>query len=116
MEFFRTDGNTESGGDDDASVSIDVMDVSDFESEDRRDQDKYRDVVEQDQGMPPSPRPPGTPRARDFGSPERRPVARRPHSSGAKDKAGQPSTGFGSLQNLNASLTWKNILLCPGVT
>lgn len=81
------------------------MDVSDFESEDRRDQDKYLEVIELDQEMPPSPRPPGTPRARDIGSPERRPVARRPHSSGAKDKAGQPTTGYGSLQNLNASFT-----------
>lgn len=64
--------------DDDASVSIDGMDVSDFELEERKQRGEHSD-----QDVSPSPRPPLTPRTRT-GSPERRIAGRQPQS-GMKD-------------------------------
>lgn len=65
--------------DDDASVSIDGMDVSDFELDEKTQQATHFEVIENDQDVPPSPRPPMTPRT-GARSPERRTAGRQQHT------------------------------------
>lgn len=65
--------------DDDASVSIDGMDVSDFDLDEKKQEATHFEVIDNDEDVPPSPRPPTTPRA-GARSPERRTAGRQAYS------------------------------------
>lgn len=79
LQTFTDGHQPDSCPDDDASVSIDVMDVSDFELDEKQKQAAYFEVTDNDEDVHPSPRPPMTPRT-GARSPERRTAGRQQHA------------------------------------